>query len=85
MDRSLEKLKHFVSLQAVSVAIFVNSGSAELELELLFKQCFASSATVWSSLCCSLWRGPALHGFSSVATAAMELLCLPLSLPVSMS
>jgi len=38
MDRSLYKLKRFTSLQAVCIAIFVDSGSAKLEVELLFKQ-----------------------------------------------
>lgn len=67
MDRSLYKLKRFTSLQAVYIAIFVNSGSAKLEVELVFKQWFANSTTVWTGFCCGLQRRPAARGFLSFA------------------
>lgn len=66
----------------------MDSGSAQVEVELLFKQCFANSAQsglVSVAICGEGQQRVDFPALLARATAAMEPLCLPSLLPVSMS
>jgi len=73
MGRSLYKLKHFISLQTIYIAVFVNSGSVKWEGELLCRRRFAGSAPVWPGVCCDSLGAPAACGFSSRGAAVTAI------------